>query len=295
MTLEQLRIFVAVAEREHLTRAAEELRLTPSAVSSAIRVLEGRYGATLFHRVGRRIEMTDGGRQFLPEARATLASAKAAELALSELGGGLRGSLIVQASQTIASYWLAPFLARYHDVHPTIDLRLEIGNTQSVTQAVLGGGAEIGFIEGAIDEPALHVQTVAHDRLIVVVASGHAWADGRDVRPYDIATARWIMREEGSGTRSAFETALKEWGVDPVALEIALVLPSNEAVRSAVMSGPFATVMSELVAGPDLQAGRLVRIGFDIPPRAFRMLRHKERYRTKAAQMLEMVITQTGG
>ena len=155
MTLEQLRIFVAVAEREHLTKAAAELRLTPSAVSSAIKVLEDRYGATLFHRVGRRIEMTDGARQFLPEARATLASAKAAELALSELGGGLRGSLTVQASQTIASYWVAPFLARFHDVHPTIDLRLEIGNTQSVARAVLEGVAEIGFIEGVIDEPAL--------------------------------------------------------------------------------------------------------------------------------------------
>jgi DNA-binding transcriptional LysR family regulator len=294
MTLEQLRIFVAVAEREHLTRAAEELRLTPSAVSSAVRVLEERYGAILFHRVGRRIELSDGGRQFLPEARATLASAMAAERALFELGGGLRGTLTVQASQTIASYWVAPYLARYRDVHPAIDLRLAVGNTQSVTQAVLDGAAEIGFIEGAIDEPALHVQTVAHDRLIVVVAPGHPWADGRDVGPRDLATARWIMREAGSGTRSAFEDALRARGIDPAALEIALVLPSNEAVRSAVMSGPFATVMSELVAGPDLQAGRLVRIGFDIPLRAFRMLRHKERYFTKAAQMLEMTITQSG-
>ncbi|PRH88815.1 LysR family transcriptional regulator [Labrys okinawensis] len=295
MTLEQLRIFVAVAEREHLTQAAATLHLTPSAVSSAIRVLEDRYGAALFHRVGRRIEMTPGGREFLPTARATLASAKAAELALSELGSGARGSLVVHASQTIASYWVAPFLARYHDVHPHVDLRLEIGNTQSVTQAVLEGEAEIGFIEGAVDEPALSVQTVAHDRLIVVVAPGHPWADGRTVRPYDIATARWIMREEGSGTRSVFEEALRGRDVDPSALEIALVLPSNEAVRSAVRSGPFATVMSELVAAPDLQAGRLVRIAFDMPPRAFRMLRHRERYRTKASQMLEMVITQTGG
>ncbi len=295
MTLEQLRIFVAVAEREHLTQAAAVLHLTPSAVSSAIRVLEDRYGAALFHRVGRRIEMTPGGREFLPTARATLASAKAAELALSELGSGARGSLVVHASQTIASYWVAPFLARYHDVHPRVDLRLEIGNTLSVTQAVLEGVAEIGFIEGAIDEPALAVQTVAHDRLIVVVAPGHPWADGRTVRSYDIATARWIMREEGSGTRSVFEEALRARDVDPAALEIALVLPSNEAVRSAVRSGPFATVMSELVAAPDLQAGRLVRIGFDMPPLAFRMLRHRERYRTKASQMLEMVITQTGG
>ena len=70
MTLEQLRIFVAVAEREHLTQAADALHLTPSAVSSAVRVLEDRYGIALFHRTGRRIELTEAGLAFLPEAKA---------------------------------------------------------------------------------------------------------------------------------------------------------------------------------------------------------------------------------
>ncbi|MGO7645885.1 LysR family transcriptional regulator, partial [Rhizobium ruizarguesonis] len=76
MTFEQLAIFVAVAEREHLTKAAFEIGLTPSAVSSSIRNLETSYGVELFHRVVRRIELTYEGRVFLGEARATLARAK---------------------------------------------------------------------------------------------------------------------------------------------------------------------------------------------------------------------------
>ena len=76
MTLEQLNIFVAVAEREHLTRAATALRLTPSAVSSAIKALENYYGVPLFNRVGRHIELTEAGRLFLAEAKATLARAR---------------------------------------------------------------------------------------------------------------------------------------------------------------------------------------------------------------------------
>ncbi len=283
MTLDQLRIFVAVAEREHLTQAAAALNLTPSAASSAIRVLEERYGAALFHRVGRRIEITQAGRIFLDEARATLARAEAAELVLSELGGLSRGSLAVQASQTIASYWLPAYVVRFHEAHPGIDLHLSVGNTETVTRAVIDGSAELGLVEGAIDAPALSATTVARDRVIVVVAPDHPWAGRRDLPAEEILAMSWVLREPGSGTRSAFETALAQIGIDPAALSIALELPSNEAVRSAVELGGGATVVSELVVAAYLAAGRLVHVPFAIPPRAFLLLRHKERYRTKAS------------
>ena len=128
MTLDQLRIFIAVAEREHLTRAAEALRLTPSAVSSAIHALETRFDVHLFDRVGRRIELNEAGKIFLVEAKATLARAEAAELALSELGGLMRGTLQIQASQTIASYWLPPALMRLRAAYPSIGIHLEVVN-----------------------------------------------------------------------------------------------------------------------------------------------------------------------
>ena len=290
MTLEQLRIFVAVAEREHLTRAAAALHLTPSAVSSAVRALEDRYGVPLFHRVGRGIETTEAGRIFLGEARATLAHAQAAELALSELGGLKRGTLNIQASQTIASYWLPPVLVRFHDAHPAIDVRLIVGNTQSVARAILDGTANLGFVEGEIDEPALSIRAVAEDRLIAVVAAKHPWADGRRILPNDLTGARWIVREHGSGTRSAFESALRAKGIEPAALKVAIELPSNEAVLSAVESGLFVAAVSELVAARHLRARRLVAVGLDLPPRSFSMLRHRERYRTRASLALEEML-----
>jgi len=82
MTLDQLRVFVAVAEREHVTRAAEAMSLTQSAVSAAIASLESHYGVALFHRVGRRIVLSEEGRLFLEEARAVIARATAAERVL---------------------------------------------------------------------------------------------------------------------------------------------------------------------------------------------------------------------
>jgi DNA-binding transcriptional LysR family regulator len=288
MTFEQLVIFVAVAEREHLTQAAEAIHLTPSAVSSAIKNLEAYYGVELFHRVGRRIELTETGRTFLSEAKATLARVNAAELMLSELGGLQRGKLSLYASQTIASYWLPAVLMRFHRDYPGIELDLTIGNTRTVSQAVIEGAAELGFVEGELDAPVLASRAVAQDALAVVVAAGHPWADGRTLSARDLVTGSlWVMREEGSGTRSEFENALERLAVSRHDLRIALVLPSNEAVLSAVLSGQCAAAISSAAANLYLQEGLLVKAGFDLPVRNFRLLRHKERHASRAALTLE--------
>ena len=129
MTLEQLRIFIAVAEREHVTRAAQALNLTQSAVSAAVRALEAQHGVELFDRIGRGIALTEAGRLFLTEARGVLARAEAAELALSELAGLQRGNLHIHASQTIASYWLPHRLVRFRAAHPGIVTHVAMSNT----------------------------------------------------------------------------------------------------------------------------------------------------------------------
>ncbi|WP_024708236.1 LysR substrate-binding domain-containing protein [Martelella sp. AD-3] len=287
MTLEQLVVFVAVAEREHLTRAAEALHLTPSAVSSAIRKLEDFYSVTLFDRVGRGIVLTAEGRVFLDEARATLARVRSAERVLGELGGLERGALSVFASQTIASYWLPQVLMRFHARYPGIELRLSIGNTVAVAEAVAGGEAELGYIEGTLDNPLLAKRHLTDDALMVVVAPGHPLADGRPVTPGELARqAAFVLREEGSGTRFEFEHAMAGFGIAPADLNVVMVLPSNEAVLSAVRSGHAATAISGAVAAPWLASGELKRVNFDLPSRAFQLLSHRERHLSKAASEL---------
>lgn len=284
MTLEQLRIFVAVAEREHVTRAAEALRLTQSAVSAAVAALEAHYGVALFHRVGRRIELNEEGRLFLGEARAVLARAAAAELALAELSGLKRGTLSVQASQTIASYWLPARLIVFRRAFPHIDIKLSIGNTAQVAKAVAGGDAELGFVEGRIDDPALEQRVVDRDRLAIVVSPDHPWAGRERLEPKDLLESEWVLREAGSGTRSEFEAVLAEYGLRAADLKVGLELPSNEAVRAAVRVGAGATAISELVVEAGLHAGTLKAVNFAFPDRLFHILRHRERYHSKAGQ-----------
>jgi DNA-binding transcriptional LysR family regulator len=290
MTLDQLRVFVAVAERQHMTKAAEALNLTQSAASAAIAALEARHGTPLFHRVGRGIELTEAGRTFLEEAKAVLARAEAAELVLSELGGLKRGKLAVQASQTIASYWLPRHLVAFRRAFPQIDIRLGIGNTAEVAVAVSEGAAELGFVEGAVEDPVLSSTTVARDQLVLVVGPEHAWAKIKRLDHRELTKTEWVMREVGSGTRSEFETALEGFGISRQRLTVALELPSNEAVRAAVEAGMGAAVISASVVAPSLESGLLHRVNLDLPQRTFHVLRHRQRYHSLAADALLKLI-----
>ncbi|WEK42450.1 MAG: LysR substrate-binding domain-containing protein [Candidatus Sphingomonas colombiensis] len=287
MTLEQLRIFVGVAEREHVTAGARALNVTQSAASAAIAALEARHAIKLFDRVGRGIRLTEAGRAFLEEARGVLARAAAAELLLEEFGGLRRGSLRVVASQTIAAYWLPAILAAFRDRYPGIAVNLIIGNTEQAAHLIHEGEADIGIVEGRVDDPMLAHWPLGEDRL-VLIAAPHI-----EPQPIDTAwlqRARWVMREPGSGTRSTLNDSLRLLGVDPAALDVALVLPSNESVRTAVEVGAGIAALSSLVVVPAINAGRLQALPIDLGPRSFFGLRHKERYRTRAADaLLELI------
>lgn len=282
MTLEQLRIFVAVAGQEHVTRAARDLNLTQSATSAAVAALESRYQTKLFDRIGRRIELTDAGRVFLAEARAVLARAEAAELVLADLAGLKRGSLSLAASQTVGNYWLPPFIHAFQTHYPGISVTLTMGNTETVATLVRQGSANLGFVEGEVDEPTLSVTVVAEDELTLVVPAGHPWSGAQRSGEPDLRTGRWIVREAGSGTRAILASMLQARRIPMADIDIGLVLPTNEAVRSAVEAGAGVSVMSKLVAASALEAGTLVAIDCPIPARRFFMLRHKEHYVTAA-------------
>ena len=286
MTLEQLRIFVAVAERGHMTRAAESLGMTQSAVSAAVRTLETQYGTQLFDRIGRGIELTDIGQRFLPEARAVLNRAATARSSLSDLSETTRGSLSIAASQTIASYWLPRRLTTFHAAYPDVRLDVRIGNTRQVEQAVADGSADVGLVEGRTQHPALSRLHVDDDRLVLVVSSAHplppACTDGKP----DLRALSWVIREEGSGTRNVLEDLALSKGIAFEELRVFLILPSNEAVREAVGAGAGATIVSEHVVARDIAAGALSPIAIDLPQREFALLRHQGRYESAAQRAL---------
>ncbi len=280
VTLEQLRIFVAVAEQLHVTRAAATLNITQSAASAAVQALEASTGTLLLHRIGRHIELTGAGALLLTEARAVLGRAASAQQALDDLAGLRRGNLALYASQTIASYWLPPRMHQFRQAHPGIALTLRIGNTAQVEQAVLAGDAELGFVEGATSNDLLVRADVATDHLRLVLSPALAAGSGTAPRAI-LPHLTWVMREPGSGTRALHERALQDLGLALIAPP--LELPSNEAVLSAVLAGAGATILSALVVDTAIAAGRLLALDVALPTRPFTALRHADRYRSAAA------------
>lgn len=289
MTLEQLRIFVCVAEREHMTAAARTLNVTQSAVSAAIAALEARHGVRLFHRVGRGIVLTEAGTLFLAEARVILDRVHAAEAMLDDLSGLKRGTLRVVASQTIAAYWLPPLLAAFRERFPHIEIVLEIGNTTQVAAHVQAGKYDLGIVEGQVDNPALAHWPIAQDQLVLVQSTPFG---PQGCTAEYLQKARWVMREQGSGTRSTLNDYLGQIGVKPGSLNEVLVLPSNESVRTAVEAGAGIAGLSSLVVAPALAAGLLHAAPVAFGPRVFFALRHKERYRSQAVEALTDFIAQ---
>jgi DNA-binding transcriptional LysR family regulator len=291
MTLEQLRIFAAVADRQHVTQAARELNLTQSATSAAIAALEGRYGVKLFDRVGRGIVLTHTGRAFLTEARAVLSRARGAEQVLRDLAGLKTGKLVLAASQTVANYWLPSRLQAFQDAYPGIEVDVRIANTERVATDVRESAADIGFIEGDIDDGALAARRIDGDALVVVVGPRHPFARQKKLPSDWMTKTPWILREPGSGTRAMFEQALKKRGLRLSELKVQLELASNEAIRTAIESGLCATAISDLVVDKSVAAKTLFRIEDELGKRAFYILRHKERHVSKAEAALLSSIT----
>jgi DNA-binding transcriptional LysR family regulator len=295
MTLDQLRVFIAVAERGHVTRAAEVLGISQSAASGAIAGLESRYGTKLFDRVGRGIELTETGRLFLREARAVLHRATMARAVLEDLAGHATGTVAIAASQTIATYWLPRRLAAFHLANPGVRLNVVIRNTREVESAVVEGEVNIGLVEGPTQHPAILRQPIDQDNLVLVVASDRPPlpmnAEGR----LDLRAITWVIREAGSGTRRGLEDLAFREGLSLDDLNIFLVLPSNEAVREAIEAGAGATIISRHVVASAIAAGGLTEITIELPQREYALVRHRDRHATLAQQALVAHLTGATG
>lgn len=281
MTLEQLRVFVAVGDSLSMRRAAEIVHLSQPAVSAAIAALERRYATHLFDRIGRRLELTEAGRSFLPEAKAVLLRAEAARRTLDDLAGLSRGELRLAASQTVATYWLPARLARFARTYPGISLPLAVGNSAQAIAAVAAGEADLGFVEGTVDGSGLDVIPVGGDRLGLYAAIDHPLA-GRRVEREDLLRISWAVRERGSGTRDHFVAGMAVHGLSLEDLDIRLELPSNGAVLEAAKAGGLVASVSTLAAASRIQAGTLAEIYCDFSPRIFHMIFHHERYPSAA-------------
>lgn len=290
MTLDQLRIFVEVAEHGHVTRAAQALGMSQSAASAAVSSLEASCEIKLFDRVGRGIQLTENGRIFLSEARAVLDRASLARSVLEDLAGR-PGPVAIAASQTIATYWLPRRLASFHAANPRARFNVVIRNTNEVETAVVDGEATVGLVEGPTQHPALIRQRIDHDKIVLVVGFDQPPLPLNENGRLDLRAINWVAREIGSGTRRGLEDFAAREGLSVDDLNIVLELPSNEAVREAIEAGAGATIVSRHVVASAIAAGKLTEIPIELPQREYALVRHRDRHATLAEKALVAHLT----
>lgn len=300
MTLDQLRIFLAVVEHLHFTRAAEALYVTQPAVSAAIQSLEEQYGVKLFHRIGRRIEITEAGELLHAEARKILDQVELTERGLQELNNLQRGELKLGSSLTIGNYWLPQKISEFKVQYPRITVDCTLANTEEICEGTATGLFDLGLIEGEV-KPALTTileeEIVGEDRLLIVVGKSHPWFDRECVTLDELSTTDWVMRESGSGTQQRFEEALFNWGFPVNELNTILILSSGEMVKAVIENGNAAAAISELMVSKEMQLGTLRAIqildernGLSAPvyiTRPFLKLKHRQRFQTLLTKAFE--------
>ncbi len=180
LNLHRLRVFHAVARRQSYSRAAEDLHISQPAVSKHVLDLEEELGAKLFHRLGRRIVLTEAGRLMADYAQRIFVLADEARRALGELEGLERGRLALGASSTPGNYLLPRVLAAFCARYPRLEVSLDILASHDVVDRILRQDLDLGFV-GATFDAELHVQPYVEDELVLVLRPGHPLASVRTI------------------------------------------------------------------------------------------------------------------
>ncbi|WP_160146004.1 LysR family transcriptional regulator [Dictyobacter aurantiacus] len=259
MNLQNLRVFLKVAELEHITRAAEELHLTQPAVTKIIQSLEQEAHLELVERQGRRIVLTHAGRVLQSYARRMFSLEREMDDALAALRDVHRGEIKLAANTTAGVYLLPSIVARFRSLYPQITLNISILNSQEIIEHILDWSLDFGIVEGEVEHlpESLNVRFFTRDTLILVVPPNHPWCGRDQVSAAELGDHTLVAREPGSGVRDMLE---RELTCRDIAFKPLLTLTDNEAIKQMVMNGVGAAVVSFLTVQRELASGDLVQI-----------------------------------
>ncbi len=254
MDLHQLRGFMAVAKHSSFSRASEELYRTQPAISKQIRALEEALETKLFHRLGRRIQLTDAGEILYRYAHRVFQVLEEARETVSELKGLQKGHLRISAATTIGTYMLPRALGRFKRRYPGIDISLAITNKAQVLEQVLEHEADLGFVGPPVQPEELQREEYLLDELVLIVDPNHPLAQEEFVSIDQLKEEVYILREQGSGTREIMEEELTRKGI---ILRKAMELGSTEAIKQAVAANLGVSIVSRYAITLEVVMGRL--------------------------------------
>jgi DNA-binding transcriptional LysR family regulator len=273
LTLRQMEIFLNVVASGHLTNVAKEMNLSQSAISMSIKELENILGRPVFDRINKKLVLNEVGRAFYKEIDPIYR--KLTDIEFEFKNSENKGVIRVGASTTIVDYLMPSIICKYMSSYPEVKIVLKEGNTKEVAKMIEEGTIDVGFVEGFVPGANIVKEKIGVDELVVVTAD-ESLAQ-KPVFIDELAENRWVLREEGSGTREVFLNYIKE-KVD--SLNVFLELGHTESIKSILRNRSCLTCLSRISVENELKAGKLFEVpvkNFDCK-RDFLLIYHKDKY-----------------
>lgn len=251
MNLHLLKIYVCAVEENSFTKAAEQLGISQPAVSKAVRELEAQLDTLLLERQGKYFKPNEAGQVLFDYGKSLFAMEREASEVLRAFKNLERGRLIVGASTTVASYWLAPYLKKFSDKYPGIEVQVVGANTENVAQLLLDCKVDVALVEGEVVDERIETRLWRTEEMVAIAPSLE-----NSARKRELEQQVWILREQGSGSRNVAEQLLQNMGIQA---QRTLEMNSNEAIIQAVAAGCGVGIVPKITARDQLALRRVKR------------------------------------
>ena len=245
----QLRIFVSAAKHLNFTRAAEEVHISPPAISMQIKEIELQVDAPLFIKEGRRLKLTSAGEYFLNHARHILQTLNESEKVIKQLKGNRVETIKVGIIST-AQYFLPQVLKQFREEHSEFKIILEIRNREQLVELLRDGEIDIAVMGLVPKEIDTKVYTIANHPHVFISNFGHPLTEQKKIQPAALNEFDFISREKGSGTRAHMETFIQDHGIQP---NIIMEMSNNESIKQAVIAGLGISFVSQHTIASELK------------------------------------------
>ncbi len=255
INLHQLATFQVVAKHCSYVRAAEELHFSQPAVSAQIHQLEESLGVKLFDKIGRKTHLTQAGEELYLYSQKIFSLIDETLETMSSLASPHSGRLSVGADTTVGTYVIPNLLGKFRHTYPRVEITLEVVNPTPLLEELRSNRIDMAIMSRIPDDAPVFAAPFAHNELVLISPPTHRLAGIANIPFAELAREHFLMREMGSGTRSALEGAFREAGFP---LQVSMQVGNNSAIKQSVAAGLGIALISRVAIDMELETHRLV-------------------------------------
>ena len=261
-TLRQFKVFEMVARHLSFTRAAEELFLTQPAVSMQIKQLEENLGLILFERLGRKIYLTEAGKEIYRLSQEITVKLEETASLIDEMKGSEGGHLVVSVASTV-QYFAIRLLAGFRQHYPNVKLSLKVTNRKKLLQMLEQNKTDIVLMGTPPENCDLKYEFLLDNPLVIIAPLNHPLQNQKNITLETLRDHTFLMREQGSGTRTSVEKYFAECGVK---VSASMEMNNNSAIKAGVAAGLGLGIVSSHTIDAEIESGRLVILNVESFP-----------------------------